>query len=330
MARIFIDGFESGNVGAWDEVYNSIVSTSQKFTGSYGMWVNGAWGYFRKTVSAQTSYYNAFRWRSGGLYSRGMCSFREGDTVHINLESLVSGGSLYLTVKRGTTTLATGTTAMSANTWYLIELYGLVNDTTGVITVKLNGVEEINISSQDTRNGGAVGTIDNVRFGYAGVGNDGSSTYIDNVVIDSAGWIGDTRIGGLLIDGAGNAANWTPSAGSNYQTVDEVPESDSDYNYTNTVDLVDTFSVADMPAEAYSIKCVQAQARAARQGASTPQNIALAVRPPVGGTDYFSSDLALEAVYRGHVNLWETNPYTASSWTPTEVNSTEIGYKSRA
>jgi len=52
---------------------------------------------------------------------------------------------------------------------------------------------------------------------------------IDNLIVDNAGWIGQTRIQGLAVSGAGTTTQFDPSTGSNYECVNEVPYSDTDY-----------------------------------------------------------------------------------------------------
>jgi hypothetical protein len=328
-----MDGFESGGDDCWDFVgldLSPYISGTYKYSGNYGLYLGAASNRYCGIYQPdRTEYYTAFKLYAVGQ-SDSVLYFMEGATIHGGLACSASGAGFNFKVTRGHSTqtnLEIGSTLYNLNTWYLVECYFKLADSGGRWTVKVNGIQEIDFTG-DTRNGGASGVIDTLRVGYPG-GGWYPNFRIDDIVFDTTDWIGDTRIGGTLIDGAGNSADWTPSAGSNYQTVDEVPESDADYNYINTVDQIDTFSVGDVPAEAYAIKCVQVMARAQKEGASTPQNIAVGVRPPVGGTDYFSSDQALATVWKGHVNLWENNPYTAAAWTPTEVNSTEIGYKSR-
>jgi hypothetical protein len=146
-------------------------------------------------------------------------------------------------------------------------------------------------------------------------------------VFDNASWIGDTVVLGLSPSGAGNAAQWDPSAGSNYACVDEVPPSDTDYVSTNINDEIDTYAISDLPS-VVSVKAVQVLARARKEGVSTPQNIALVLR--TGSTDYPSEDQALNTTFMGHIKLWEQNPNTAAAWTESGVNGIEAGVKARA
>ena len=325
MARVFIEGFESGAIAGWDVAYNANISGSYKYTGNYGLQF-GSGGYLHKYVASQSSYYAALkRWYNGG-YQRGLVGFYEGTTLHAGIELGYSAGNYYTIAYRGGTLVDTDYTYFPYNTWLLIEVYALINDSTGAIIVKINGIETVNFSG-DTRNGGTSGVIDGIRFGRTATPNDVNGPYWDDLVIDDSEWIGNTAILGLSPSGAGSNTNWTPSAGSNYQTVDEVPASDADYNAVNSVDQIDTFAMGDLPFSPESIKAVQVSVRAQKEGASTPQNIAPTVKS--GSTTDSGADQALETSFRAHSKIWPTDPDTASAWTESGVNALEAGYKSR-
>jgi hypothetical protein len=327
MARVFIDGFESGGMDCWDYINGAVASVTQKYTGSYGLnFPNIVYNCY-KDIPSQFSYYFAFRFRPGSSGLSAVINLNEANTNHINIEVAAQSGGVVFVAKRSSTQIAIGTTVYVINVWLLVEVYALINDSTGRVIVKINGADtEIDFTG-DTRNGGTLGKIDRLGAGLS-VSNVGTSGYFDDFVVDDAGWIGDTRIVKVGPSGAGNAAQWDPSAGSNYACVDEVPPSDADYVSTNVNDEIDTYAAENLPGEASAIKCVQVMARAQKEGAATPQNVALVVR--TGGTDYPSADQLLATSYRGHLNLWENNPNTASPWATSEVDGMEIGVKSRA
>ena len=327
MARVFIDGFESGGMDCWDYINGAVASVTQKYTGSYGLnFPNIVYNCY-KDIPSQFSYYLAFRFRPGSSAVSSLINLNEGTANHINIEVAAQSGGVVFTARRGGTQIATGTTVYVTNEWLLVEVYVLINDSTGRVIVKINGVDlEIDFTG-DTRNAGTLGKIDRLGAGSSVI-NVVTSGYFDDFVVDDAGWIGDTRIAGLSPDGAGNSAQWDPSAGANYACVDEVPASDADYVSTNVNDEIDTYSLANLGVSPYSVKAVQVLARARKEGASTPQNIALVVR--TGSTDYPSSDQGLGTNFKGHVNLWEQNPNTAAAWTESDVNGLQPGVKSRA
>ena len=47
----------------------------------------------------------------------------------------------------------------------------------------------------------------------------------------------------------------------------------------------------------------------------------------MGGADYESADLYLPSSYADLRAVWDANPATTTSWTPTTVNASEFGIK---
>jgi hypothetical protein len=327
MARVFIDGFESGGLDLWDTKSGvTTINGTTKYTGNYAFHITGAGTSFvEKNIPSNATYYFAKKFYLNQTGTGAIISAREGGTVHVNLVSLYSGGSFYISARRANTQVASTGYIISPYVWYFLETYIYVHDSEGRIVVKLTGNTVIDFTG-DTRNAGT-GTIDNFRLGYDAY-NQSLNWLVDDLVVDDSNWIGDTRIVGLSPGGAGNSTQWDPSAGSNYACVDEVPASDADYVSTNVNDEIDTYSLADLSISPYSIKSVQVMARARKEGASTPQNIALVAR--TGGTDYPGADQALSTAFMGHAKLWEQNPNTAVAWTESDVNGLEAGVKARA
>ena len=99
--------------------------------------------------------------------------------------------------------------------------------------------------------------------------------------------------------------------GANYQTVDEIPPSDTDYNETTIADKVDTFAHAALTGSPTSVKCVQVQARGKLIGSPTPVNLKLAINS--GATLYLSPNNALNLAVKAVSGLWATDPPTPAS-----------------
>ncbi len=178
--------------------------------------------------------------------------------------------------------------------------------------------------SGDTTDGPT--TVDNIRL-YAQSPN--FYHHFDNVVIDDAEFPGNTRIALLKPNGAGSSTQWDPSAGSNWDCVDEVPASDSDYISTDAAEEADLFAASDLPSGVASVKCVQVQARALKEGNSlNVQNLQLACR--TNSNNYFSQNFAVPTSAKGFAKLWQNNPNTAQPWTKGEVDALEIGVKAVA
>jgi len=168
--------------------------------------------------------------------------------------------------------------------------------------------------------------ISTVGFGWVSgshLGGYDSQGDYDDIVLDSADWIGNTAIGGLAITGAGASAQWTPSAGDNYACVDEIPYNDTDYNNTNTTNNKDTYALASFVTPTTEIKCIQASGRISYNGSPTPTKQELILR--CGGTDYsHATQITPSSIFSCVDRIWEEdpddpgNPFTPATM-PTEM-----------
>ncbi len=260
---------------------------------------------------------------------RGIIRLQESSAIHLDVRIAATG---QLRVTRNGTTLATGTTALTAGSIYYIELRGLINDSTGQYELRINGVTEVSGTSADTRNGGT-GIVDTVVF-HTGVDNGSINLLVSDIYICNAAgslnntFLGDVKVETLYPTGAGTTTNFTPSAGSNYQNVDDVtPDGDSTYNTDATAGDKDTFAMGDLATTAGSVLAVQ-QIVCCRKDDAGSRTLHTVMRS--GGTDYEGGDTAVGDSYANVFGLRETNPATSAAFTISDVNGMEAGYKVEA
>lgn len=328
MARIFIDGFESGGDDLWDAESNANVVSSAglDMDGDYCLDLNTTTEYIQKDITADDEMYFAFLYRPTHDDAEEMLSVYNNNTALLHFTRGL-GGDNKIRIKLGaSTTIATGTKLLSLNTTYLIEAHFKIADSGGRAEIKVDGIQDIDFTG-DTKVD-ANTQFNRVRLGYGPYANYTTYAYFDNFIMDDAAWIGDTKIQAILPTGAGNTTGWTPSAGNNWACVDERPASDVDYVSINAVDIIDTYVAGNMVGSIDSVKCVQIQSRTESDGAPTPTNLKLVARS--GATDYLSGDKAVLAAPKGLWNLWETNPADSLAWEEADVNAMEIGIKSAA
>ncbi len=329
MARIFIDGFESGDASSqgWTGSGHSVIAARPGFSGNYCLEVSVLTDYCLRTIPLKSELYVALKYEPNVASSTtsGIISFCYGSTVLVSIQRTTAN---YVRAQRGTsTTLQTATEKpLLVDNVYLIEVHVKIGDSDGVVQVKVNGTMVIDYSG-DTKPGSDT-QFNTILLGYITSGYYGYG-YYDDIVLDDANWIGNTKIQGIVPNGAGTTTQWTPSAGNNWDCVDEVPPSDSDYVSVNSVDQVDLYSASNLSGTIGSIKCVQVQARCVQEGAPTPTSLKLGLR--TGGTNYWgSSQTVPSGSPNGLVGLWEQNPNTSSDWTESDVNGLEIGIQSAA
>jgi len=328
MARVFIDGFESGDLGLWDNIIGSptVDSGISGMDGTYCVNLTSNTQSISTPLPAADEYYLAFLYKpTYETFEATLVFFLNGSTVLGSLCKNTATNGNTLKIRRGNeesgTILATGTAVFNLNTVNLIEVRYKPHTSTGVFQVKVNGVLDIDFSGQTASSILQINRFSLGRYGAAGY----AYGYFDNVVVDNSNFPGNTKIQAIMPASAGNSTQWTPSSGSNWDCVEETPPSDSDYNYTNTNDMIDLFTFQDLSGSIESIKCVQVQARAKYEGAPTPTKLQLGVRR--SSTNYFSGSKDLTTAFKQHFHLWEQDPSTSAAWTTSGVNAAEFGYK---
>jgi hypothetical protein len=257
--------------------------------------------------------------------------------THVTVAITSAGQIRVLRNEANGTALGTGSTVLLPNTYYYIEAKITISDTVGAVEVKIDGVTETitfvtgTSTTQDTRNGGNA-TASIVTIGSDGNGGGSNWDYDDLYVNDGSGGVddtywGDIRVIGKTVDGAGNSAQFTPSAGSNYQNVDDAtPNGDTDYNESSTVNHIDSMTTAALGYTG-TVKGVQLQvyARKTDGGAGS-----IAPLWRISGTDYAGTGQACSVDYRYLAQRYRVSPATSSAFTVSEIDGAEIGYKRTA
>lgn len=227
--------------------------------------------------------------------------------------------------------LGTTTGSLQAGVFAYVEVKVVIHNSTGSVSVRINGVESLTLTNQDTQTS-ANAAWNEVRVGYHSQAAAPWPTLdIDDVVVmDGSGsynnaFIGDVTISILKPNGAGNSTDWTPSAGSNYQCVDEaLVNDDTDYVSSNTLNAKDLYAMEDCAAGA-DIRAVQV-VTAMRKATEGPGKMKHVIRS--NSVDYDSAEFSLGGTaYSFNRTIWETDPATAAAWTESGWNAAQVGVK---
>ncbi len=323
MSRIVIDGFEGGDLSGWGNLGASVIVPS----GPMGLRNAGCCqltygsGITRNLPTPKSELY---------LHCRVLfADVRDGLTVTFFNNAnrlgwvLLQGSAVPAAQLFGPGGTHGGGALITGESVGLEIHYKPDSTAAGLFTVKLNGVVVADVAGIGTSD--YTLPINNITFTAT---TSFAHIHVDDFILDDAAWIGDAFVCGLFPSGAGVSAQFTPSAGSNYACVDESPANDADWVATNTADQIDFYAAGDLPAEAYSIKGIAVQARAAITGTAVCAHLALGIRP--GTVAAFSGDQAVTHDSFGPVTgIWETNPDSSAPFTPAAINGMQIGLKSR-
>lgn len=282
-----------------------------------------------KTIDAQATWIIGFALNAAALptVDRPILALVETATLHVDVRVKPDGTFI---VTRNGTTLGTSTATLTAGSYSYIEFKCTIDNSAGAFELRLNGTNILSASSQDTQNGGTA-TANVIRLGYAaGITSSSNWDYDDLYVCDSTGsdnndFLGDCRVDTYMPSGAGNTTNLTPSAGSNYQCVDEsLQNGDTDYVQSSTATDKDTYAVTDMTHTPTDIYGVQVNLVSKKDDAGA-RSIAAVTRS--GGADYDGATQALSTSYVVYLEVVEQDPNTSAAWTKTNLNAAEFGVK---
>jgi hypothetical protein len=340
MALIFCDGFDwyrsADILKRWTALPGASLETGAQYSrgGGQGLWVTGAAGgaspcTIYKSLGANYSQGVigfAFRWgNSTVLASRNIMLVLDGVTEQISIRT---NASSVLYVSRSGASLATGTTPLSLDTWYYIELKFTINGSSGSVELNLNGATEIAST-------GSLDTTSTANDRWTGLGflslTSAVNMWIDDVyALDSGSGTNTNFLGPVQVVSRAPSANgatvaWTPNGGSNVGSVGEdFQDGTATFNQSATANQVDTFEMQNAPIASGSLFAV-AHHLVAVQDAGATRTIAPVLR--LSGTDYVGTGVALSTSIRFLSEYYDQNPATSSAWALSEWNGAESGYK---
>lgn len=251
-------------------------------------------------------------------------SFFDNVTEGVNLRVNVNGT---LAIYRGASTLlGTSVNSIDLGTWYYIELKVVTHNSTGTVDLHVNESSWLSLSDQDTQEGSnAYHTAFRIGKVYPMTG-----TYYDDLyLLDSTGSINNDFLGNRVVqairpNAAGDSSQWTPSAGNNYETVDEV-ESDEDTTYVETSTTTDKDLYNYGPVTGLvSIDGIQIMTEVRVTSGSMDFHTVI----KSGSTeDDGSADTISSTDYATSQRIEELNPDTLAKWTTSEIDDAQFGVK---
>jgi len=277
---------------------------------------------------AQDTWIIGWAMKSVGSFSGGtLWRFYDSSSAQVDVYLREDGR---IDVRKGGVVLALSDPVILQQVWQYIEVKVKFNNTTGTVDFMVNSVSAGSFTGLDT-----TATANNYATALRLMG--GQNVYIDDFYLcDGAGadtFRGDIRVETLLPNGAGASTAWTPSAGSNYQAVDDpyssapCPDGDSTYISSTVVGNRDSYAYSNLVITAGTIIGVQVSPNAYKTDAGARS---LKSYTRIGGVNYDGSAKSLGGSYASYPELWVISPATAVAWTVAEVNGAEFGVKDEA
>lgn len=333
MTRLWTDGAEDpAGLAVLSGYTGTAIATSPVRSGVYAYRVSGSSSMYRNFSDLSEGYFRVGWYAKSNTDVYKSVRFRNGTTELITMG--LSTTDKHFRVLIGGSVVATGTFAYNTFTYYALEFRIKIDDTAGVVQLKVDGVIDIDYTG-DTKPGTAT-AINNLLLASNNDFPDPiSEMYFDDLAInDTTGtvdnsWCGDGRVIYLAPNAAGDTTQLTPSAGANYAAVDDRPhDSDSTYVEGSTVDNRDLYNLAASGLAAGSTIGRVIPIASAKDTVANGGKIKLGLKTST--TEYFGDDLTLTTGYTPQYgSQYLTNPLTGNPWTIAELDALQMGVKVR-
>jgi hypothetical protein len=336
MALLFCDSFDHYNTSQifskWDtaDAPSNIAISGSGRNGGSGITAIGGATVYKNFPAALSTVIVGFAIKFGNVSdSLQFLYFYDSTTTQLYVRFNADGS---LSVFNGSATLL-GTTAPSVlptptSVFNYVEVKVLHHASAGTVDIHVNGASVLALTGKATA---PSGTAQSTKVSISRVLPSANNSWVvdDFYICDTSGgtantFLGDVRVECVFPDGAGTTANLTPSAGSNYQNVDDNPgNDDTDYNSSSTVTDKDTFNYAALASTLGSVVAVAVNTRDRKDDAGTRTHSHLS---RLSGTEDVGTAFSPTTSYSIHQTIFHSKP-GGGAWTITDVNNAEFGYK---
>jgi hypothetical protein len=247
----------------------------------------------------------------------------DGTTLGMNIRMDTDGT---LKAYRGVTLVGSTVSALTTNTWYYLEFKIYTHNSAGTIDINVNGTSWLSLTSQDTAQAALT-----YHTAFRLQAPSLNTSWDDVYFLDATGsanndLLGNRKVVAIAPGSAGDSTDWTPSAGSNYQNVDDgaLLDEDTTYNETSTDNHQDLYNYANLPSDIATVDGVQITS----EGRVTTGSMDLSAVIKTGTTTSVGSPESITSTtYVTTVRVAEQDPDTAAAWTPGGVDGAQFGVK---
>lgn len=213
-----------------------------------------------------------------------------------------------------------------ANSWQHVETKCLFSATVGTVEVRVEGVAVLTLTNQNTGAGPCAQVACVNAYSGSGVGT--SYYFKDLVVWDGAGSVNNNFLGSVqvreLTTSSDVSLNWTTSAGATgWDLIDEAPPNDdTDYIYApDPPPAAAKFGLTNLPADVTSVKGLYTVVRSSKTDGGDGS---MQVGVISGASTGLGTDRAITTTYTYWTDMFELDPATSSSWTPSAVDGAQL------
>lgn len=338
MTLLFIDGFDHYDPGTPSETAQKGWTTHVNFTTATGrsgsgnsMFLDGGTGLdATRGMVASSEFIVGFAFNMELIPVTGsfqILYIRSGGSVSEAYLYINSAGQLECRDRLATTIWGTSTVGLVANTWYYIEYRLLSSNTVGEVELYVNGVQEVNVGTLDTRGTGDPDTI-TLRCPAAVYGWKCDDFYL----LDTTGsvnndFLGEVKVATIYPDG--DVTNDWTAVGTGTTNADRVDEAaadgDTTYVHSSTAAEQERYDYEALPTDSdvvHGVQVVPLTRKVDDGGSRTFRTTAYSV-----ATESTGSTVGLGDSYLYYPQIYELDPDASAAWTETTVNAAKFGYE---
>lgn len=340
ISTLFVDGFDhyatADIAKKWTSHSNGVIGSTTKRTGTQALTFvsNSGGNNVSKTLPVQVRTVVvglAYQPPSAPGGTPALIVLGAGSTGSGGGQFVLAlNGALTVSVYRGYhtssiitgTLLGTSTATLTTGAWNYLELRAYIDDTAGEYEVRLNGVSILSGTAVDTKQQTA-NYVDVVQLLCGAVVSFIDDLYIrGDTVLTAGGFLGDCKVLTRYPDAPGTYTQLTPSAGANWQCVDEALfNGDTDFNSGSTVGNRDTYAMQAL-GDSGTIKAVQAVFAVKKTDAGSRT-----VKPYIksGATEVAGTAQGLSTDYQFVREVYSVDPNTGAEWSTPAYDAVEVG-----
>ena len=369
MARIWTEGFENkplGTSSTYQKTYNGmeiksgsdynqhkINTTSARISGTCLQvqdYLGGHYTYTLKKINSLSEIYTRFFIMMGKEYTSqnvvgspiiyALCNETSNKKlVYLtfrNTENMMNDyyNNYVLDIYNSLGELIGTTRTLVFYAWNKIDVYYKI-DSNNNITIKVKLNDEIIVDT--TYNSTTYYDVGGIRFGLLEKPNDVSlQVYFDDMAAnDTTGninnsWCGNGHCEALVPISNGSINQFTPSTGSNYACVDELPVSTTDYVSTTTDGAIDIYKLTSLSGKRYSATTKINAINIYKNAKYTDSQMDPIDYMKINGTAYeFETSIKTTTSSTYYKNIYEVNPATQTQFTVSDIDNSEFGFKAK-
>jgi hypothetical protein len=331
MTRVWSEGFEMRDLVGYTASAGAGISTTVKRSGGASFYsYDWTSGYLNKSITAVSELYLRFATYLDNTDTRTLTWYHDATELgHIH----ISTGGINISTNGLTDA---GAHTLSASAWFMIEVHIKIDDATGVVEVKFDGIAECDVSG-DTKPG-ADTTVTSLKFSSSG--STYTILYLDDMAInDTAGgvddsWCGDGKIIKLTPDDdVTTELTQYPALTDHHADVDDYPaDGDTTYVQGTVVDEEDLYELSAsglVAADVDTINRVWVESRSKDTVASGGEVALFIVSNATEGT---GADVVLGTTYATKVMSQEflQDPDGPAAWDVAALDALQAGVRTRA